>query len=100
MDSRSPFIRALTEFWPADAWQVTSLVAVSGGADSVALLRGLAEIAPAAPIGRMIVVHLNHGTRGEDSDLDAGFVESLAANRSLPPPSVAVDRPPMVTSFR
>jgi tRNA(Ile)-lysidine synthase len=49
------------------------VVAVSGGADSVALLRALAEIAP----GRLVVAHLNHGLRGTASDEDEAFVGRL-----------------------
>jgi tRNA(Ile)-lysidine synthase len=54
------------------------LVAVSGGADSVALLHVLAELR--APFGLSIsVAHLNHSLRGGDSDEDAAFVARLAA---------------------
>jgi tRNA(Ile)-lysidine synthase len=50
------------------------VVAVSGGADSVALLRALAEITPP---GGLVVAHLNHQLRGWDSDADAAFVAGL-----------------------
>ena len=46
------------------------VVAVSGGADSVALLHALAADRPT-------VAHLNHRLRGPDSDADAAFVSSL-----------------------
>jgi tRNA(Ile)-lysidine synthase len=49
------------------------IVAVSGGADSVALLRVLAALEP----GNLIVAHLNHQLRGKDSDADAEFVATL-----------------------
>jgi tRNA(Ile)-lysidine synthase len=58
------------------------LVAVSGGADSVALLRVLLElrselgIVPAA-------AHFNHGLRGDDSDADEHFVADLAQRHGL-----------------
>ena len=56
------------------------MVAVSGGADSVALLHLLAELR--GPLGFTIAVaHLNHSLRGADSDEDAAFVGRLA--RSL-----------------
>src|SRR3954453_11155571 len=55
-------------------------VAVSGGADSVALLRTLADVF----MGRLIVAHFNHGLRGAESDADAEFVAELAANLRLP----------------
>jgi tRNA(Ile)-lysidine synthase len=56
---------------PNSCW----LVAVSGGADSVALLRLLRA---ARPDVVPIVAHLNHQTRGEASDGDADFVRTLA----------------------
>lgn len=57
-------------------------VAVSGGADSVALLRILVELAPELGIV-LQVVHLNHQLRGEASDEDAQFVRDLAAEHNL-----------------
>lgn len=53
-------------------------VAVSGGADSVALLHALAELYPKR---RLCVVHLNHRLRGDESDADEDFVRELAARR-------------------
>lgn len=55
-------------------------VAVSGGADSVALLRLLEDIRDEIGIA-LLVVHFDHGLRGEESDADAQFAEELA--RSL-----------------
>jgi tRNA(Ile)-lysidine synthase len=52
-------------------------VAVSGGADSVALLRLLLELR--SEIGMVLsVVHFNHQLRGEDADQDEEFVAQLA----------------------
>src|SRR3954454_15857167 len=50
------------------------VVAVSGGADSVALLCALAADPPP---GGLVVAHLNHQLRGADSDADAAFVGAL-----------------------
>jgi tRNA(Ile)-lysidine synthase len=50
-------------------------VAVSGGADSVFLLRFLA----ARGKNPLVVLHVNHGLRGADSDADAAFTRELAA---------------------
>ena len=50
------------------------VVAVSGGADSVALLRGLNDQLPDA---NLIVAHLNHSLRGAESDADEQFVRQL-----------------------
>jgi tRNA(Ile)-lysidine synthase len=57
------------------------MVAVSGGADSVALLRALVET-----IGnsRLTAAHLNHQLRGNDSDEDEEFVRTLCAKLQVP----------------
>jgi len=57
-------------------------LAVSGGADSVALLRGFAELAPSLGIV-LVVLHLNHNLRGPNSEADARFVSEFAAQLSL-----------------
>ncbi len=53
-------------------------VAVSGGADSVALFRALHAIA-AEHRCRLGVLHVNHKLRGSESNDDAQFVRDLAA---------------------
>ncbi len=65
-------------------------VAISGGADSVALLRILLELR--AELGVVLsVVHVNHCLRGAESDGDEQFVATLAAEHDLPFLSVARD---------
>lgn len=57
-------------------------VAVSGGADSVALLRLLLDIR--ASLGVVLsVVHFNHKLRGAESDADELFVRELAGAHGL-----------------
>jgi tRNA(Ile)-lysidine synthase len=57
-------------------------VAVSGGADSVALLRALLELQ--SELGLVLsVVHLHHGIRGAHADADLEFVRQLAESRGL-----------------
>jgi tRNA(Ile)-lysidine synthase len=57
-------------------------VAVSGGADSVALLRLLLDLR--SEIGIVLsVVHFNHQLRGAASDADAQFVTDLARHHKL-----------------
>lgn len=74
----SEFLSKLRATWPPPQWgDVTVLVAVSGGADSVALLRGLSQLRAAAE-GRLVVAHFNHKLRGAESDADQAFVEELA----------------------
>ncbi len=58
-------------------------MAVSGGADSVALLRALLELR--TELGIVVsVVHLNHGIRGTEADQDEQFVRNIAAQFDLP----------------
>jgi tRNA(Ile)-lysidine synthase len=71
----------LGEAWPASVWCETHVVlAVSGGADSVALLRAIVSLnAAAGGKGRLFVAHLHHGMRGEAADADVAWLESLCA---------------------
>jgi tRNA(Ile)-lysidine synthase len=70
----------------------TVLVAVSGGADSVALLHLLSSLAPDWRL-RLHVLHVDHQLRAE-SAADADFVRALATRLGLPVDvaTVAVDR--------
>jgi len=56
-------------------------VAVSGGADSTALLVLLRERRPTLPL---VVLHVNHQLRGDESDDDERFVLGLARSLDLP----------------
>jgi len=58
-------------------------VAVSGGADSMALLHVLFELAPRWNL-KLTVLHLDHRLRGEESNEDARFVAATAATLGLP----------------
>jgi len=58
-------------------------VCVSGGADSVALLRLFDELR--ADIGvSLCVVHLNHGLRGDAANMDEAFVANVARELNVP----------------
>ncbi len=57
-------------------------VAVSGGADSVALLRLLEDLRAKLGI-TLVVAHFNHLLRGADSDADEEFVAALAREHEL-----------------
>jgi tRNA(Ile)-lysidine synthase len=59
------------------------LVAVSGGADSTALLVGLARVAPEFGL-TLHAAHLHHGLRGADADADLEFVRGLCARLGVP----------------
>jgi tRNA(Ile)-lysidine synthase len=65
-------------------------VGLSGGADSVALLRALAE--RSRELGLVLhAAHLHHGLRGEEADADLAFARSLAADLGLPFHEAQVD---------
>jgi tRNA(Ile)-lysidine synthase len=59
-------------------------VALSGGADSVALLYALRELAEADRFHVVGAVHLNHQLRGADADADDEFCRSLAVRLDVP----------------
>lgn len=70
------------------------VVAVSGGADSVALLDALAETGDY----RLVVAHVHHGLRAA-ADEDARFVEKLAAERHLAFELARVDVPALARQW-
>ncbi|GAC1660048.1 MAG: tRNA lysidine(34) synthetase TilS [Acidobacteriaceae bacterium] len=73
-------------------------VAVSGGADSVCLLRLLLELR--AELGLVLhVVHFDHQIRPDSAD-DAKFVAELAANHSLPIHVACGDTPAHAATHR
>jgi tRNA(Ile)-lysidine synthase len=59
------------------------LVAVSGGADSTALLWCLHKLAPDLGIS-LTVAHLNHRIRGLEGDADEAFVRNMSSELGLP----------------
>lgn len=61
----------------------TVIAAVSGGADSVALLHFLHTYAVSLGI-TLRAVHVNHGIRGEESDRDEGFVRGFCERLGVP----------------
>jgi tRNA(Ile)-lysidine synthase len=66
-------------------------VAVSGGADSVALVWLLHELAVAAAWQLAGLVHVHHGLRGADADEDEAFCRALAARLGVPIDVTRVD---------
>ncbi len=61
----------------------TWLVAISGGADSVFLLRALHTLAGHFGLA-LAAAHLDHSLRGAESRVDADFVRQLCAGLSIP----------------
>jgi tRNA(Ile)-lysidine synthase len=89
--SPSPaLLTKLAADWPPEKWRdVTVLLAVSGGADSVALARGLFALRERGE-GRLVLAHFNHRLRGAESDEDEAFVRDLAKDLGLQ--AVVVER--------
>ncbi len=59
------------------------LVALSGGPDSVALLRALCALSPRRR-WRVGAVHVHHGIRGKSADEDAAFCRKLCEGLGVP----------------
>jgi tRNA(Ile)-lysidine synthase len=69
--------------WPPEDWRdLRLLAAVSGGPDSVALLRLLIHFQRGGQ-GRIIAAHFNHGLRGAESDADCDFVARLCQDLAV-----------------
>ncbi len=72
--------------WSPELWSdLGIIVACSGGADSVALLRALAELQDHQrnAKGFLVATHFNHGLRGSESDQEERFVRALADQLQL-----------------
>jgi len=98
------FEAQIEEAWPTANWRNGHvLLAVSGGADSVALLRAVSTLKKqAGGRGRVIAGHFNHGWRGVEANADQAWVEQLGARLDIevgvghalssPPPPIEGDR--------
>ncbi len=74
-------LRFAQAFFPQRYARLGIVVAVSGGADSVALLRLITDVWDSHPDTdrrQLVAAHYNHATRGEDSAEDQRFVAALA----------------------
>ena len=67
-------------------------VCLSGGADSVALLRVLLELRERYSL-TVAAVHVHHGIRGEEAERDEAFCEALCAGLNVPLSVRRVDVP-------
>jgi tRNA(Ile)-lysidine synthase len=68
------------------------LVAVSGGADSIALLSVMCGLKKAGMVGgEIIACHINHNLRGKESQKDAELVAETAKAKSIPLKTISVD---------
>ncbi|WP_254513934.1 tRNA lysidine(34) synthetase TilS [Anatilimnocola floriformis] len=87
------FLARLKIAWPVEAWRdVSVVVAVSGGADSVSLACAMSELREQAAPGKLIVAHFNHRLRAAGED-DARFVQELARQLGLPCEIGVTDQP-------
>lgn len=76
------------------------LVAVSGGADSVALLHALTVYQSQFPRVSLEVAHLNHAIRGETADQDARYVADLCQKLGAPLHTRTIDVPNFAARYR
>ncbi len=60
------------------------LAAVSGGADSTAMLLLLTECLEKGLIGKLSAAHFHHGLRGENADADEQFCRELCKRYAIP----------------
>jgi tRNA(Ile)-lysidine synthase len=58
-------------------------VAVSGGPDSIALLHVMRNIAAEFRLS-LVIIHVNHGLRGDESEKEEQFVRTLGDSMKLP----------------
>lgn len=85
-----------------ERWQLArdvrkAVVAVSGGADSIALLEALHALWSPSLI-RLVVAHIHHGIRNVEADADACFVAESARRLGLPFAMRRVDVPATAAS--
>ena len=73
------FIRQYDMLQPED----TVICAVSGGADSIALLWGMYLLKEKLNV-RLAAAHFNHGLRGEESERDEAFVRGFCEGYGIP----------------
>lgn len=82
--TESAFLRPLHEgLSRLGVFKQSLLIAVSGGADSVALLVGCCRLAESLRL-EIHAAHFNHRLRGDESDADAEWVQSLCDNLGVP----------------
>jgi tRNA(Ile)-lysidine synthase len=78
--------RQVTTAWPVETWQDSHvLLGVSGGPDSVAMLRAMISIKDnRGGRGRLFVAHFNHAARGEGADADQEWLAKLCRRLDVP----------------
>src|SRR5205085_1637668 len=81
----------LIESWPVREWCDSHVVVgVSGGPDSVAMLRGMVSLKESCRgAGKLYVAHLNHQMRGTAAGQDEAWVSKLCERLGL---QISVER--------
>lgn len=72
--------------WPTSQWRnVHVVLAASGGADSMTLLRAMLAVkAECGGVGRLFVVHVDHQLRGDESTADAEWIAQECESLRVP----------------
>lgn len=83
MGNSHPIEQHLSRDWLPQWRAGRLLLAVSGGADSVALLRAVHTVMQGQG-GELFVAHVNHRLRGAESDADEAFVAELCRRLGVP----------------
>jgi tRNA(Ile)-lysidine synthase len=77
------------------------LIALSGGADSVALLLSLVELSKKRDLQfSLCAAHLNHGLRGIDADADEAFCQKIGAHHGIKVSRAFVDTPALAKKLK
>lgn len=77
--------KKILDIIPPNKWQKHGLLlGVSGGADSVAMLRLIHDLNQELSAGPLFVCHANHRLRGNESDGDQIFVQELCERLKVP----------------
>jgi tRNA(Ile)-lysidine synthase len=85
-DEVSSLVKLVDRAWPGESWRDLHVaVALSGGADSVALLR-IMQVIKQQQGGEGVVraLHVNHRLRGTESEEDAAWCEGLCRSLGVP----------------
>ena len=90
---------ALLQDWPLDNWADRRVIlAISGGADSVALARLVCSIHQKNECqGQLVIAHYNHRLRSEESEKDHDFVQALSQQLDCQFISERADSPGQIT---
>jgi tRNA(Ile)-lysidine synthase len=81
-----PLIDRVADFFKRQGGReaAAGVIAISGGPDSVALARLAKSLLDRGALPRLVLAHLNHQLRGDESDADEAFVVALAESWRLP----------------